>query len=241
MFSRHDLYSDGSQTKVSTTVSGQTGYGFSIHRRGLKEALKLPTGRFHVCLDNTSAARVITGNAGSSSRHEAINFAALAREHGDTHVRWVSGHADIPDNDRADKLAKAGATLPDRTTDIPTMAYLRRKAKTDAASRFEAWWQTEMPDSNRALNLKITTKCPKELVEAPRERLHHLLAARSGDGDFAPYHERFDHPDALLKCSCGRRKGPDHIFYCRKIDPVRRVKLTHSAGQAICSAVGPKH
>ncbi|KJZ69395.1 hypothetical protein HIM_11211 [Hirsutella minnesotensis 3608] len=181
------------------------------------------------------------GDAGSSSQHEAINFAALAREHGDTHVRWVPGHADIPGNERADELAKAGATLPDPTMDITTLAYLRRKAKADAASRFEAWWQAEMPDSYRTLKLKTTTKCPNELVGVPRERLHHLLAARSGHGDFAPYHERFHHPDALLQCSCGRRKAPDHIFYCRKIDPVHRVKLSPSTGQAISSAIGPKY
>ncbi|KJZ69782.1 hypothetical protein HIM_10821 [Hirsutella minnesotensis 3608] len=111
----------------------------------------------------------------------------------------------------------------------------------DAASRFEAWWQAEMPDSYRALKLKTTTKCPKELVGVPRERLHHLLAVRSKHGDFAQYHERFNHPDALLVCSCGRRKAPDHIFYCRKIDPVRRVKLIPSAGQAFNSAIGPKY
>ncbi|KJZ68004.1 hypothetical protein HIM_12605 [Hirsutella minnesotensis 3608] len=125
--------------------------------------------------------------------------------------------------------------------DVTTIAYLRRKAKTDAARRFEAWWQVEMPDSYRAIKLKTTTKCPKELVGVPRERLHHLLAARSGHGDFAPYNERFDHPDALLKCSCGRRKAPDHIFYCRKIDTVHRLKLSPSAGQAINSAIGPKY
>ncbi|KJZ70081.1 hypothetical protein HIM_10542 [Hirsutella minnesotensis 3608] len=261
------VYSDGSQTTSSPAVPGQTGYGFTVHRggkeitvgagrithgevydgeiigalEGLKEALKLPARRIHVCLDNTSAARAIMGDSGSSSQHEAMTFVALAREHGDTHVRWVPGHADIPGNDRADELAKAGATLPDPTMDITTLAYLRRKAKADAASRFEAWWQAEMPDSYRALKLKTTTKCPKELVGVPRERLHHLLAARSKHGDFAQYHERFNHPDALLVCSCVRRKAPDHIFYCRKIDPVRRMKLTPSAGQAINSAIGLKY
>ncbi|KJZ68708.1 hypothetical protein HIM_11899 [Hirsutella minnesotensis 3608] len=261
------VYSDGSQTKSSPAVPGQTGYGFTVHRggkeitvgagrithgevydgeiigalEGLKEALKLPAGRIHVCLDNTSAARAIMGDSGSSSQHEAMTFVALAREHGDTHVRWVPGHADIPGNDRADELAKAGATLPDPTMDITTLAYLRRKAKADAASRFEAWWQAEMPDSYRALKLTTTTKCPKELVGVPRERLHHLLAARSRHGDFAQYHERFNYQDALLNCSCGRRKAPDHIFSCRKTDPVRRVKLIPSAGQAINSAIGPKY
>ncbi|KJZ69972.1 hypothetical protein HIM_10643 [Hirsutella minnesotensis 3608] len=177
------------------------------------------------------------GDSGSSSQHEAMNFAALATEHGDTHVHWVPGHADIPGNDRADELAKTGAALPAPTKDITTLAYLRRKAKADAASRFEAWWQAE---TYRGLKLK-TTKCPKELAEVTRERLHHLLAARSRHGDFAQYHERLNHPDAHLTCSCGRRKVPDHIFYCRKIDPVRRVKLSPSAGQVTNSAIGPKY
>lgn len=39
-----------------------------------------------------------------------------------------------------------------------------------------------------------------------------LLAACSGHGDYTAYHEWFNHPDALLTCSCGQPKAPQHFF-----------------------------
>jgi hypothetical protein len=85
---------------------------------------------------------------------------------------------------------------------------LARKQPRDA---FEAWWSTAAPERYRPLKLKATIRCPKELV-VPRPSLHYLLAARSHHGDFAVYHERSNHTNARLTCSCGRRKEPKHLF-----------------------------
>ncbi len=43
-----------------------------------------------------------------------------------------------------------------------------------------------------------------------------LLAARSGHGDFADYNEIFNHEDALLTCSCGALKAPEHFTFCTR-------------------------
>lgn len=52
---------------------------------------------------------------------------------------------------------------------------------------------------------------PPEL-SIPRQQLGHLLAARSGHGDFAEYHRRLKREDALLMCSCGADKTPRHFL-----------------------------
>ena len=59
------------------------------------------------------------------------------------------------------------------------------------------------------------TKRP--LVLSKRATLHRILAARSGHGDFAAYHERFGHTDSNNHCKCGERKTPTHVFFCRKL------------------------
>jgi hypothetical protein len=61
----------------------------------------------------------------------------------------------------------------------------------------------------------ITTspKCPAEL-HLPRPLLSRILAARTGHGDFADYHKRFNHGDAHLLCRCGKKKSPIHFFFC---------------------------
>ncbi|KAK4070044.1 hypothetical protein Purlil1_13553 [Purpureocillium lilacinum] len=60
---------------------------------------------------------------------------------------------------------------------------------------------------------EATTSWPPELM-LPRATLHSVLAARSRHEDFADYHERFNYDDARLDHSCGRRKAPEHPFYC---------------------------
>lgn len=50
----------------------------------------------------------------------------------------------------------------------------------------------------------------------PRCQLGRLHAARSHYKDFASYHERFSHEDALLNCGCGRPKTPVHFYFCQR-------------------------
>ncbi|KAJ0135369.1 hypothetical protein HZ326_21592 [Fusarium oxysporum f. sp. albedinis] len=97
-------------------------------------------------------------------------------------------------------------------------------------------WSTSAPEQYKRLNLKATTGCPPELTLL-RAALHHLLTARSLHGDFAAYHERFNHGDAHLVCLCGRRKAPDYIFYCRKVPPHHQIRLAPSPNAAVNLAV----
>ena len=255
------VYSDG-----SLSSEGAASYGFTIHQdkvsifdgsgrlgpaevfdaeatgalEGLKAALNLrglATQNIYICLDNLAAATCLRGTPSDSSQDVFLEFQALATSHGAIQVRWVPGHSDIPGNEQADKLAKAASSLPQPEGAKPTLAYLRKIARQKPKEALEAWWSASAPEQYKRLNLKATTGCPPEL-SLPRAALHHLLAARSLHGDFAAYHERFDHVDARLVCSCGRRKAPDHIFYCRKIPPRHRMRLAPSPNAAVNLSIG---
>ncbi|KAM5527799.1 reverse transcriptase domain protein [Fusarium oxysporum f. sp. phaseoli] len=255
------VYSDG-----SLSSQGAASYGFTIHQgnftvldgsgrlgpakvsdaeaagalEGLRAALTLQdsaTQDIIVCLDNLAAATCLRGTPSDSSQDVFLEFQALAASHGATQVRWVPGHTDIPGNEQADKLAKAASSDPEPEGAQPTLAYLRRITRQKPKEAFETWWSTSAPEQYKRINLKATTGCPPELT-LPRAALHHLLAARSLHGDFAAYHERFDHSDAHLVCSCNRRKAPDHIFYCRKVPPRHRKRLTPLPNAAVTLAIG---
>jgi len=255
------VYSDG-----SLSSEGAASYGFTIHQNnvpifdgsgrlgpaevfdaeangaleGLKAALNLQGSAaqtIFICLDNLAAATCLRGTPSDSSQDVFLEFQALAASHGATQVLWVPGHSSIPGNEQADKLAKAASSLLEPEGAQPTLAYLRRIARQKPKEAFETWWSTSAPEQYKRLNLKATTGCPPELT-LPRAALHHLLAARSLHGDFAAYHERFDHGDARLVCSCGRRKAPDHIFYCRKVPQRHRMRLAPSPNAAVNLAIG---
>ncbi|GKU10995.1 unnamed protein product [Fusarium langsethiae] len=255
------VYSDG-----SLSSEGAASYGFTIHQdnlpildgsgrlgpaevfdaeatgalEGLKAALNLResvTRKIIICLDNLAAATCLRGTPSGSSQDVFLEFQALAASHGSTQVRWIPGYTDIPGNERADKLAKAASSFAEPEGAQPTLAYLRRIARQKPKEAFETWWSTAAPEQYKRLDLKATTGCPPEL-SLPRAALHHLLAARSLHGDFAAYHERFDHSDARLVCSCNRLKAPDHIFYCRKVPPRHRMRLGPSPNTIVNLAIG---
>ena len=158
-----------------------------------------------------------TSSQSSSSSHRARAF----REKVDispwpVEVRWIPGHKGIAGNERADCLAKA--TLRDlagKDTETPrSHASLARLARQRRQDLVEEWWSQNAPDAYRALGLMMRRRKPPEL-RLPRKLLHKLLAARTGHGDFAAYHRRFNHPDANLLCHCGQEKSPIHFLRCR--------------------------
>ncbi|KID83219.1 reverse transcriptase [Metarhizium guizhouense ARSEF 977] len=255
------VYSDG-----SLSSSGAAGYGYVVHQsgrsvcqgagrlgpaevfdaeakgalEGLKAALRLTqsaTQRIVVCLDNIAAAKCLRGKPSDSSQRVFLTFQALAKTHRKTEVRWIPGHTKIPGNEQADILAKTGCAEPEPADAVPTLAFLRKTARQRSKIAVQAWWDASAPDKYQSLTLKFPYSCPPELA-LPRTMLNHLLAARTHHGDFADYHERFQHNDACVTCSCGRRKAPTHLFYCRKIQPRCRMRLAPSPTVAINQALG---
>jgi ribonuclease HI len=196
---------------------------------GIKAALEIYTARFAtnlwICLDNLEVATRLLSSFTGSSQEIFESFRALAltwptRERfpytdgGSVQICWVPGHMQIPENEAADLAAKQGAAMDPPSISRYSYASLKRKAKTDTISALQRHWQSTAPKSYQDLWITTSPWRPAEL-KLPRPLLARILAARTGHGDFAAYHERLNHEDAHLLCRCGARKSPTHFFFCR--------------------------
>ncbi|KAI9042361.1 ribonuclease H family protein [Aspergillus affinis] len=165
---------------------------------GVKAALKLGTARFAtnlwVCLDNLEVAtcqpetanttRLLSPFTGSSQGvFESIQ--ALAQT-------WLTRERFSYTN---------GGFV--RVCWVPGHTQIPKNETADQAAKKGA--TMDPPSSSKR-------SCPAEL-KLPRPLLARILAARTGHGDFAAYHERFNHEDAQLLCRCGARKTSVHFLF----------------------------
>ena len=207
---------------------------------GLEAALSIPgTHTVHVCLDNTAALAGLLGAPSDSSQHIFLRFQHLSQGR-DVYPRWCPGHMGIPGNEAADAQAKRGCLLPRPPRAQPSLAFVRREARQWAETNFAHWWSLHRHPSYERWEIKPTLKAPQTLYNT-RSDLHRLLAIRSGHGDFADYHEKWQHDLAELHCSCGRRKVPTHPLYCRKVQVSQRLRLSPGAAAQVPLLVGKQH
>lgn len=191
-------------------------------------ALNLETSRFAndlwILIDNQDVARQLLSTPVCSSQEAFIRFSkhALAWPtrprlphtlKGKVRIQWIPSHSNIQGNCDADYAAKEVLQNTYHNPSPYVKAFFWAKEKID--TEISDYWSLHASNSYRALGIDGFERCPGEL-KLPRSLVAHIYAARSGHGDFANYHERFHHWNALNTCSCGSPKSSNHMILCNK-------------------------
>ena len=95
-----------------------------------------------------------------------------------------------------------------------------RWLRKNAPQRYRTWFGTQDED-DKHVDAAATTH--KESLLLPRQHLAKWLMARTGHGPFRKYHETMRHKDAILTCSCGKDRTPDHITACPQMWGQKRL------------------
>ncbi len=157
----------------------------------------------------------------------------------------------------ADKKAKSHAKTPPNITtqqNVMRKIYLKWRCSQEIqetqslsnakrllkSRKDEAWQQEWQADLSLGaaktywdLGLKPTTRIKSQPeLGLKREVLGWLIAARSGHGHFADYHERFGQEETDLRCECGYRRTQLHPFSCPNARP-HRDKITSNLGKQL--------
>ena len=172
-------------------------------------------------IDSTSVIWCMRGNASTFSQwaflrcHEAMDTR-------DVRVRWSLGHTGITGNEVADKLADLEAHNPHEPSHKgtkPTVTGLRTHAWALMRDVQSSWWEDRRPKHSRWYKRLTSSYNTTSQVERTLSRpvLTKLLSIRTIHGDFAWYHRKYKHDDAVLLCSCGEEKSPDHLVHCPRM------------------------
>lgn len=123
----------------------------------------------------------------------------------------------------ADASAREGlSNSPPTILDQLAFDAAKKLIKQETTNAMNHYWEQEAPERYRRFRVDSFTRNPRELALI-RKHLSRLYAARSTHGDFAAYHNRFNHDNAHLCCGCGQLKAPTHFLDCSlsKIRPPR--------------------
>ncbi|KAJ5885070.1 hypothetical protein N7495_009580 [Penicillium taxi] len=206
--------SDGSEHNED---GRRVGYGYAVYqdeRQLLTSSGAIdsrhPLATIWLCIDSTSVIWCTRGSVSSSSSWTFLACQEAMEAH-PVKIKWLPWHKNIEGNEAADALINEGAAHHQRDQDHILGPAQRGQVHLVGRGIRQNVQQPPQITDHAEYHVK-----PPAALELSRPTLYRWLALRLGHRDFGLYHRKFHHDEAKLKCSCRRKKPPEHIALCRK-------------------------
>jgi len=154
-------------------------------------------------------------------------------------LQWIPGHTDIPGNDRADLLAKAGASKPQTETSASL-----KTAKQVIKQQKKKIWLNQWANSNKGRPIfhHMASPNPKdEINKLKRNEQTTIFRLRSEHIQLNSHLKRIGvkASSECPLCSCPEETVQHHLFECTALDDLRREYLPQKPDTAN-TLFGPK-
>nr|ABW72065.1 TE1b [Blumeria hordei] len=199
--------------------------------------------RVNVLIDSQSVVKALSTGTSTTSLDDVHQFRALSKN-ARVSVKWIPAHSGIEGNEEADRAARfrASGNLPIKESQpgSVTLAYVRRLMNQKRQALLDDWWEESCPPRYRKLCLLMRRRKPREQTLS-RRLLRELISARTGHGNFASCHRRFNNFTSSMECACGGETSSLHFIHYRlQAHQTRRLRGTISHHDFAHKLLGPK-
>ena len=149
-------------------------------------------------------------------------------------IQWIPGHTDILNNEKADKLAKAGSRMHQETKETPYDT-VKQIAKQNSKEVWYNNWMSE--EKGRPLFKYLPTPNPKDAIHSlNRKDYCNIFRLRTTHTTLFDHRNRFDPLIAPMCRHCGyhRETVEHHLLQCRALTELRRELLPKSPNIENC-------
>ena len=140
-------------------------------------------------------------------------------------IQWIPGHSDIQNNEKADKLAKAGSRM-FQDNNATSFETAKQIAKQNSKEVWYNDWMTE--EKGRPLFKYLPTPNPKDPIHSlNRQDYCNIFRLRTGHSTLNDHRSRFDiqAPWLCRHCNLSRETVEHHLLECNKLKELRKELL----------------
>ena len=139
-------------------------------------------------------------------------------------MEWVPSHTNTTGNDYADKAAKRGTELQNKSPEsYISIAFVKRKIKESALAEWNRNWASSTKKGQHYSQFNCKPKWKPEIKATEKKKIQSAyIQLKIGHGFFRSYLSRLPEYNTEKCQTCNTKENPEHlIMHCKKYKKIR--------------------